>query len=124
MLLIPTRIEVSPVHGLGLFTAVPVRRNQLTWAYDARVDRIVPDPVVRDLPEPARTFFRRYAYRTAGGWVLCGDDARFMNHSTDPTVRSAPDPAPDRAARDLAAGEELTCDYRAFDDHWDYGIPP
>lgn len=45
--------------------------------------------------------------------VLCGDNARFMNHSFEPNCD-------DRtgvtfALRDILAGEELTCDYRVFD---------
>ena len=44
--------------------------------------------------------------------TLCGS-FRHMNHAAEPNVLSLSDR--DVAARDIAAGEELTCDYRTFD---------
>ena len=41
--------------------------------------------------------------------MLNGDDARFLNHDDEPnTDNSGPVTL---AARDIAAGEEITCDY-------------
>jgi uncharacterized protein len=43
---------------------------------------------------------------------MCADDARFFNHSADPTCL---DFGPHTTARyDLAPGTELTSDYRSF----------
>lgn len=46
--------------------------------------------------------------------VLCGDNARFMNHSFEPNCDDDGGEFT-TAARDIEAGEELTCDYRRFD---------
>jgi hypothetical protein len=49
-----------------------------------------------------------------GTYVLCSDNAKFMNHSDEPNVDSG-GVTEDVALRDIQPGEELTCDYRLFD---------
>ena len=47
-------------------------------------------------------------------FILCCDDARFINHHDTPNLRvdfEADSHGVDIAARDIAAGEELTIDY-------------
>ena len=59
-----------------------------------------------------------YVDREAGGRVLSGDHNCFMNHALDPNTGAPSDSTPPNvivALRDIAAGEELTCDYWAFD---------
>ncbi len=49
--------------------------------------------------------------------MLCGDDARFFNHSDTPNCFDFPDERGGTtvAARDIDPGEELTSDYASFD---------
>lgn len=43
------------------------------------------------------------------------DDGRFVNHSRNPNCGACEDPAKgSMALRDIAAGEEITCDYSGF----------
>ena len=66
-------------------------------------------------PEPFLDHIRHYVYLEEGGhYVLCGDNAKFMNHAEDPNCTDA-DPQYTVARRAIEAGEELTCDYREFD---------
>ncbi len=73
------------------------------------------------LPEPARSYFLKYAYQNKDTlrYVLCADDARFFNHADTPNTACIPDPDDEETAnvsvRDIHAGEELTIDYRTFD---------
>jgi SET domain-containing protein len=65
----------------------------------------------------------KYSYfdDRVGLYELCSDDARFFNHADDPNTASVESPAGghfDVATRDIATGEELTCDYRTFDRDW------
>jgi hypothetical protein len=46
--------------------------------------------------------------------VLCGDNAKFMNHSFEPNCDDVDGPYT-VTKRDIATDEELTCDYRLFD---------
>jgi uncharacterized protein len=125
MLLVKTRLEKSPIHGIGLFAAEPIRKGTLIWRLDFAIDVQLTASQIETLAPPARAQIRKYSYRdrVLGTYVLCGDDARFFNHAPDPNCLDLPDAKGGTtvAARDIAEGEELTCDYAAFDaDHAQY----
>jgi len=129
MLLVETRIEPSEIHGLGLFAAHPIREGTPTWRFHPGIDVRLSDEALAALPAPVRRQFMRYTYRCpeTGDYVLCSDDARYFNHSDDPntvSIRTPDGEAIDVAARDIAAGEELTCDYRRFDADWGSKVGP
>lgn len=114
MLLVRTYLGPSAVHGIGLFAAEPIPAGTTIWRFDPRIDRRFTRAERDALPEPARSFLRRYSYPEGPGgetWLLDGDNARFMNHSDAPNTDSAADTV---ATRDIAEGEELLCDYRQF----------
>ena len=47
-------------------------------------------------------------------YVLCGDNAKSMNHADEPNCED-PEGEYTLTRRLVRAGEELTCDYRSFD---------
>lgn len=120
MLLIAAEADRSPIHGLGLFARQPIRRGEPVWRFQPGFDRVFTGIEFARLPEPAQRHLARYGFREArtGNWVLDGDLAIFMNHAATPNTGA---PGVDGSAettcalRDIAAGEELTCDYRTFD---------
>ncbi len=120
MLFVQTRVLASPIHGLGLFATEPIAKGTVIWKFDPLLDiKLTPEEVAR-LPLLGRKFVETYSYVEFDtlAYVLCGDDARFMNHSETPSCSDrydGPDGDVTSAARDIAAGEELTCDYRSFD---------
>lgn len=120
MLLIPTQVAPSRIHGLGLFARVAVPAGTVVWRFVPGFDQVLTPAQVAALPGPARAHVEWFGYcRLADGcWVLSGDLACFMNHAQPPNTGAPPD-QPDApytvARRDLVAGEELTCDYFAFD---------
>lgn len=121
MMLVPTRREQSGIHGTGLFAVEEIPAGTATWRFTPGIDLSIHPDAVAEFTQVARDWFVTYAYldiRT-GLYVLCSDDARFMNHSEDPNVGGDYEREPvfgmDVAIRDIAAGEELTCDYRTFD---------
>jgi SET domain-containing protein len=120
MLLIRTRVAPSRIHGLGLFTVHAVPAGTPVWRLVPGFDRVYRAAEVAAWPAPAREFVEWFGYRRAedGAWVLSGDHACFMNHAVSPntgTPPGQPGALVTVALRDLAAGEELTCDYFAFD---------
>jgi hypothetical protein len=131
MLLVKTYLAPSPIHGIGLYAAEPIAEGTVIWRYDERIDRRLA-PQERDaLPEPARSFVATYSYPEVPGsdmHVLDGDHARFMNHSDEPNTYCAPPrsyrEADTVAIRDIAAGEELLCDYRQFHPGHSLGSSP
>lgn len=121
MLLVPTLKQQSPIHGTGLFAAEPIPAGTPTWRFTPGIDLSIHPDAVKQFTDVARDWFLMYAYldiRT-GLYVLCADDARFMNHSETPNVGGDYEQEPvfgvDVALQDIAVGEELTCDYRTFD---------
>lgn len=114
MLRVHTELRLSPIHGLGCFAAQDIARGEVVWRFDEGLDVVVETSALDSLPIAAREFLSTYGYLLDGAVVLCGDHARHMNHSADPNVIELADGS-NVAARDIAAGEELTCDYFDFD---------
>jgi SET domain-containing protein len=117
MLVVRTQLKPSAIEGLGLFALEPIPAGAPVWVETEASVRSYTEAEVAGAPPGFVAFLRRYTYEDVrdGRLVLCLDDARFMNHSDDPNTRNSEDLTATVAARDIAAGEELTCDYREFD---------
>lgn len=117
MLTIPVQIKPSKIHGLGLFTILPVPKGITVWRYCEPVDYRL-----KVVPTELRVFADMYAYIPKGKtfFEFPGDAALFMNHSITPNVvcLNEDDMA---AGRDIAAGEELTANYYEFDENPESG---
>ena len=127
MLLVPTRLAPSGIHGLGVFAAAPITEGTPVWRFAKGLDMEFSPDIVDGLPEHARTFFSHYGYldRNMKRIILCFDDARFVNHSDTPNVGTdyAQDPyGLDVALRDIAAGEEITMNYEDFEERAGRGL--
>ena len=119
MILVHTTLEPSHRHGIGLFAAEFIPKGTVTWKYDPYFDTSFPESAIERMSLPAREKFMSYAYfdDDLKEYVLCFDDQRFINHcSTNWNILSTPQM--DVAARDIGIGEELLCDYRAFEAAW------
>lgn len=114
MFLVPTVLAPSRIHGVGVFTPDAIPAGTRVWEFTPGVDCELTDAELAACPERFRQWLERYCYLDERGvYVLCGDNARFMNHADEPNCD-------DRGTatvtlRDIAPGEELTCDYRSFD---------
>ena len=120
MLLVKTSLGISDIHGVGLFAAEFIRSDTIVWRLNAAVDIQLTEEQICELSAPCREQIRKYSYREkhSGLYILCGDDARFFNHSTEPNwfdVCGCEGDDVTVAARDIQLGEELTCDYALFD---------
>ncbi|MDB5266324.1 MAG: hypothetical protein JWN89_139 [Parcubacteria group bacterium] len=119
MILIKAKREISPVHGIGLFADQFIPKGTPTWKYTAWFDSSYSQEDVDNMSEHAKAQFLWYAYfdKDTQKYVLCADDYRFINHSSDGLKRNIHStPNEDIAARDIEPGEELLCDYNKFDD--------
>jgi hypothetical protein len=119
MMMVRTELRPSAIHGIGVFLTEPVRRGQLIWRFDSRIDRTFSDAEINDMPDILQEFMRTYSTLRADLklWVLCGDNGRHFNHSEDPNTCSLGIAfGDDVAASDLPAGTELTSDYRTICD--------
>ena len=98
--------------------AIPV--GTPIWRFEPGFDREFSAEQFAALPHEAKTHLRWFAFldKITAGWVLSGDHACFMNHSPEPNTGTPADgtsPIVTVARRDIAAGEELTCNYWDFD---------
>lgn len=102
--------HASAATGAGVFVTRFIPRGTVVWVQDP--NDIVYTPEQYDtLPAAARAIAETYAYEDSfGNHVLCGDIARYMNHSCDPATLSLGEHC-EIAARDLNPGDELTCEY-------------
>jgi SET domain-containing protein len=119
MLLVRTYLDRSAIHGIGLFAAERIAKGTVVWRRSPELDLALTAEQIARLHPAAREQIEKYTYldRMLGKFVLCGDDARFFNHSETPNCHDYPDAEGGTtvAARDIERGEELTSDYASFD---------
>jgi len=118
MLLVRTRIGPSSIAGIGLFAVEDIAATTPVWKLQEGFDVRLTQKDFLKLSMPAQEQVLNYCYfnERTQTYVVCGDDARFFNHSDAPNVSSSSEEdAVDCALRDIAAGEELTQDYHNFD---------
>ena len=126
MLLVKAILAPSDIEGLGLFAGQHIPKGTIVWKFVAGVDAVFDIAEIEALPEITQDICRRYAYldQNSKKYVLCGDDARFENHSENTnTTGYYPEGEPfgaDVATRDIQIGEEITCDYRSFESDFSY----
>ena len=119
MLMVETELRSSAIHGIGVFLLEDVRKGQLVWRFDSRIDRVFSDAELQGMPEQLRDFLMTYStfQEESGLWVLCGDNGRHFNHSDRPnTISMGIAFGDDIAAEDMPAGTELTTDYNTICD--------
>lgn len=129
MLLVKSYLKFSEIHGVGCFSAEDIKQGQIVWKLDPKLDVTFSDEELQSFEPAVKQFMQMYAYgqmeNGKKSHILCGDHARHMNHSSDPNLIEAGDGnAYNIAARDIKAGEELTCDYLAFDTDAKHKLSP
>ena len=120
MLRVPTDLRPSSIHGIGVFAAEPIPAGTEVWRFSPGLDLDLDSSVVEDLPRHLQDWFAHFGYVDfhLDRLIVCLDNARFINHSAAPNLRSdysADRYGPDFAVRDIEAGEELTADYAEFE---------
>lgn len=118
MLVVRTSLRHSPIHGLGCYADEVIKKGQTVWRMDSGIDLEFSEEDLKKFPRSFVEFLKIYAYSPISEvekkYILCIDHARHMNHSEDPNLIETED-GRNIAARDIKAGEELTCDYSKFD---------
>ncbi|MEY4549586.1 MAG: hypothetical protein RL685_5781 [Pseudomonadota bacterium] len=105
---------VNPDIGYGVFATQDIPKGTIIWALDP-LDQIIDQAKAKNLRDPADTQLKRYSWvNGSGDRILCWDFGRFMNHCCEPTSVGPGKLEFEIAVRDIAAGEEVTCDYGTF----------
>ena len=124
MLLVKTKVAPSPVHGLGLFADQFIAKGARIWEYNEAVDSRFDASRLVGIAEHEQDDLLKHTYLNprSGLYVVCGDDARYMNHADEPNTEDigyddglVNGEGVTIAARDIQPGEEILSNYRAFD---------
>ena len=115
MLCIKSKIANSNISGIGLFADENIKKGTVVWKFEPSLDLLYTKKEVFNFTPEARKQFFNYAFLDTfhNKYMLCGDDARFFNHSDEPNCN---DSMRDITItnRDIKRGEELTVDYKSF----------
>ena len=112
MLLFEHYIAQSPIHGLGVYSAVKVHKGTKILAFHPSIDRIIPASDFEGLPRHVLALIESRAEYLEGqhAFLTSLDGDQFMNHSDEPnTVRIGDEWF---ASKDIFQGDEITCCYR------------
>ena len=117
MMLFRTFLAPSEIQGLGVFAGEFIPCGSQMWVLNPTFDILVQASELAMLPAHMHDFVTRYSYPhldMPGVRVLDCDDGKFMNHSERPNTDFC---VFDRgyALTDIAAGDEITCNYYEFD---------
>ncbi|MDZ4183419.1 MAG: SET domain-containing protein-lysine N-methyltransferase [Desulfuromonadales bacterium] len=100
----------DPTIGWGVFATRPIPQGTIVWTL-CELDRRLSPAWRTALMPPCRQLLDRYTYvDAAGDFILCWDHGRYVNHSCDPAMLGIGSDV-EIAVRDLAPGDELTCEY-------------
>lgn len=123
MLLVDVYLDKSPIEGIGVFAKNPIARGALIWRLDTNYDRRIEVKAYERETGPVKAYLDRYCYpdrRDPNYIIFDADDARYMNHADEPNC-DVSSPQESYALRDIAAGEEMTCNYNHFfEDGFDF----
>jgi SET domain-containing protein len=131
MLLVKTTVGPSRIEGLGLFAAEFIPKGRRIWEYREGVDQRFDESHLAQFAEDEQERLLTHCYKNpvSGLYVLCGDDAKYINHGEEPNTE---DIGFDEgllngegitiAARDISPGEEIVSNYASFDSDAREGI--
>lgn len=102
--------RVSEEIGDGVFATRAIPRGTIVWTQDV-LDSVYPAAALGSFTPPILKLLEHFAHiDEKGQFVLCWDAGKLVNHSCTPTLRGVGTWL-QIARRDIAPGEEITCDY-------------
>lgn len=117
MMMVKSELRMSPIDGLGVYAVEPIKSGTVVWKLDERAYVIRHESEIASLPPIMQEHFAKYGWPliTRAGFIACDiDNGRFMNHS-DRANTDFRNPHQGVAIADIAAGQEITCNYAEFD---------
>ncbi len=101
---------IDEVIGYGVVAKKFIPKGTITWVQD-ELDQIFTPELAERISPLMQEYLEIYCFTNgAGNRVLCWDNAKFVNHSFNPTCMSTAYDF-EIAIRDIYPGEQLTDDY-------------
>lgn len=125
--MVKTYVTTSTINGLGLFAGEKIYKGKIIWEYFPLIDITYSlkewNELRINLTTESFSMIRRYAYKEKDKFIVCMDNAQFMNHFvTEPNVANTEDLNSMFALRTIEKGEELVCDYMEYSDPDDFHV--
>ena len=112
MFLINTYLDKSKIQGVGVFSKENIRRGQKIKESRPEFELRFDTTNMPKMPLSLANFIETHAYEDKKNEYVMGiDNEKYLNHSTNPSVDDD-----GIALRDIKMGDEITVDYRDFDD--------
>jgi len=113
MLVVKTYLKEFKGKGIGLVAKKLIKKGQVVWTYNSVVDVEIDK---ESIPKEALEFYNIYVVEyKKGKFMLNTDNARFINHSKNPNIKSLGIFKDSITIRDISPGEEITVDYSEID---------
>ena len=124
MLLVKTKLNLSPIDSIGLFADEFIPKGTVIWRYTPQVDLQYSAAAYQQLKQQHNfEVLDKYMYksRVSGCYILCSDDARFINHASNPNTLDTLEDTEGLtlASTDIRPGDEITSNYEVFDADFD-----
>lgn len=115
MLMVNASAGRSRIHGKGLIARELIPEGTIVWILRPGFDVELTKQQFEELAPNSREQVARYVYTdvVSGNYILCSDDAKYMNHSDTPNTRTEGHQTV--ATNQIEPGQEITCNYYEFD---------
>lgn len=118
MYTVKTYLDRSSIAGIGVFAGEDIPEGAVVWEMVYGFDQTFTPEQMAALPEAARKYLLRHGYTENGVMNLNADYGSFTNHSEDANTVVVRGEDKMRACRAIKKGEEITCNYSEFNEHW------
>lgn len=120
MLLVKTKLATSNINGIGLHADKIIPKGTVIWKFSEGIDLMFIEEEYQRLKQQHDfSVLDKYIYKSlvSGAYILCADDARFINHSNNANTIDTLEGAEGLTivAWDIQPDEEITSNYAAFD---------
>ena len=109
MLVESTKLNKSPINGIGLFATNVIKQNTVVARVHPKFDRIFSEKEVEEMDDLQKEFIKIYAVKQRNWYIVSLDNERFMNHSENNNISSINGKL--IANRDIFPEEEIICNY-------------
>lgn len=122
---VKTKLLESNIEGIGIFADEYIPKGTVIWKFTPGFDIKLTKKDIVHLPTEAIRFLDKYAYlsKKSKMYILPIDNGRFFNHSNTPNCNSIYSEDEEEvvtyAIKDIQIGEEITDDYRTFEESSD-----
>ncbi len=114
-------LDISSIHGIGLFAGEDIGMGEIIWVPSNEFTLNFTEKELELLHSHKVQVIKHYGYlcKRTGVWNYSSEDSRYINHSENPNVELTPCNILKNgiwANKKIKKGEEITQDYSDFEE--------